>query len=59
MTEIFFAIAIFTLAAGGLGLGLILGRDPVRTSCGATDRLTRGRCADCPLRRRAAGSEAP
>lgn len=57
MTEIIFAIAIFALAAAGLGLGLMFGRGPARTSCGATDRLTRGRCADCPLRRRAARSE--
>ncbi|MCG6883281.1 MAG: hypothetical protein LJE62_05950 [Silicimonas sp.] len=57
MTEFIFAIAIFTLAAGGLGLGLMFGRGPARTSCGATDRLARGRCVDCPLRRRAVGSE--
>ena len=52
MTEIVFAIAVVTLAAGGIGLGLIFGRGPVRTSCGAADDLSVGRCADCPLRRR-------
>lgn len=51
MTEIVFAIAVVTLAAAGLGLGLILGRGPARTSCGAADELAVGRCADCPLKR--------
>jgi hypothetical protein len=57
MTEILFAILIFALAAGGIGFGLVLGRGPARTSCGATDRLVRDRCADCPLRRQAPESE--
>lgn len=52
--EILFAIAIVTLAAGGLGLGLVFGRGPVRTSCGAADRLAADRCEDCPLRRQVA-----
>ncbi|SIT05108.1 hypothetical protein SAMN05421759_11257 [Roseivivax lentus] len=51
--EILFAIGVVTLAAGGLGLGLFLGRGPARSSCGAADRLAIGRCADCPLRKRA------
>ena len=55
--EIVLAIAVVTLAAGGLGLGLILGRGPARTSCGAADELSVGRCADCPLRRRAEGDD--
>jgi len=50
--EILFAIAIFGLAAGGLGLGLTLGRGPVKTSCGAAAGLHE-RCSDCPLRRAA------
>lgn len=56
--EIIFAIAIFGLAALGLGLGLTLGRGPVRSSCGATSELRKGRCADCPLRRHAQTAEA-
>ncbi|WP_198671134.1 hypothetical protein [Oceanibium sediminis] len=55
--EILFGIVIVTLAAGGLGLGLAFGRGPVRTSCGAADRLAAARCADCPLRRAAATKE--
>lgn len=51
--EILFAIVIFGLAAGGLGLGLTFGRGPVRTSCGATEGLRKDRCSDCPLRRTA------
>lgn len=59
MTETLLAIAVVSLAAGGIGLGLLLGRGPARTSCGAADRLPEARCADCPLRRRAAaGGEA-
>ena len=37
--ELLFAIAIVTLSAGGVGLGLMLGRGPARTSCGAADRF--------------------
>lgn len=59
MTEILISIAVFMLAACGLGLGLLLGRGPARTSCGATDRLVRGRCADCPLRRRKTEGDTP
>ncbi|MFT6074331.1 MAG: hypothetical protein ACJAZ1_001247 [Yoonia sp.] len=55
--EILFAIVIFGLAAGGLGLGLTFGRGQVRTSCGATADLRKDRCSDCPLRRRTASDE--
>ncbi|WP_227258211.1 hypothetical protein [Kangsaoukella pontilimi] len=57
--EVIFAIAIISLAAGGLGLGLAFGRGPARTSCGAADDLSVGRCADCPLRKRHRGEGAP
>lgn len=50
--EILFAIAIVSLAAAGIGLGLVFGRSPARTGCAAADGLVTGRCADCPLRRR-------
>jgi len=52
MIEMLLAVAVVVMAAGGLGLGLILGRSPVRTSCGAAEGLASARCADCPLRRR-------
>ncbi len=58
MMELLMAVAIFTLAATGLGLGLVFGRGPAKTSCGAADRLPEGRCHDCPLRRRAEAREA-
>lgn len=51
MMELIFAIAIMSLAATGLALGLILGRSPALTSCSAAAFLPEGRCADCPLRR--------
>lgn len=57
MTEIIFAVAVVALAAAGIGLGLIFGRGPTRTSCGAADGLAVGRCADCPLKRRAREEE--
>lgn len=50
--EFVIVIAVMSLAAGGIGLGLAFGRPPVRTSCGAADGLATGRCADCPLRKR-------
>jgi hypothetical protein len=58
MMELLMAVAIFALAATGLGLGLVFGRGPAKTSCGAADRFPEGRCHDCPLRRRAESGEA-
>lgn len=55
--EVLFAIAIVTLAAGGIGMGLVLGRGPARTSCGAAEGLSVERCEDCPLRKRGRGEE--
>lgn len=55
MLEMIFAVLIVALAAGGLGLGLILGRGPALTTCSAAANRPEGRCADCPLRRRSAG----
>ncbi len=52
--EFFLAVGIVVLAAVGLGLGLVLGRGPARTSCGAAACLPTGRCVDCPMRRRPA-----
>lgn len=49
--EFLFAIGLVVLASVGLGVGLLFGRAPVRTSCGAADKLSVGRCSDCPLRR--------
>ncbi|MCC1493709.1 hypothetical protein [Cognatishimia sp. F0-27] len=52
MAEVMLAVAIVALAAGGLGLGLFLGRGPALTSCSAAANRPEGRCADCPLRKR-------
>jgi hypothetical protein len=59
MTEVLFAIGIMGLAAAGLGAGLLLGRAPVKTSCGAADGIAKARCADCPLRRKQTGEDTP
>ena len=55
MTEALLVLLVFGVGAGGLGLGLLLGRGPVKTSCGATACLGRGACEICP--RRAKSSE--
>lgn len=54
MMELVLAVAIVALAAAGLGLGLMLGRGPALTSCSAAACLPKGRCMDCPLRRKIA-----
>ena len=55
MTEVLLVLLIFVVAVGGLGLGLLSGRGPVKTSCGAAACLKRGACDVCP--RRNAASE--
>lgn len=58
--ELVFAILVFVLAAGGLGLGLALGRGPVRGSCGGASCVAGDACAACPRRHRAeAGEDRP
>ncbi len=59
MIEIVIAAAVIGLAAVGLGLGLILGRGPVLTTCAAASRNPDARCADCPLRRLERRGERP
>lgn len=56
--EILFAIAVVSLAAAGIGTGVVLGRGPAKTSCGAADKIESARCEDCPLRRRVVEEEA-
>ncbi|MAM60259.1 hypothetical protein [Maritimibacter sp. UBA3975] len=59
MTEVLFSIGIIGLAAAGLGAGLLMGRAPAKTSCGAADGIAKTRCADCPLRRKRTAEETP
>ena len=57
--ELLLAIGIFGLASGGLALGLMLGRGPVRGSCGGLGSCAAGgACAGCPNRGRHADGEA-
>lgn len=49
--EILMVLAIFLLAAGGLGLGLMLGRGPLRGSCGGMSCLKGIACEGCPNRK--------
>lgn len=57
--ELLFATVIICLAVAGAALGLAFGRAPVRTSCSASEELSVGRCADCPLRKRAQARTTP
>lgn len=50
--ELIFGTLVFVLAAGGLGLGLVLGRGPLRGSCGGVDCVAGDACAACPRTRR-------
>ena len=48
--ELVFTIAIMTLAAGGLAVGLMLSGKPPQTSCGGLDCIGGGQCEVCPRR---------
>ena len=48
--EIVLAIGIFALVAAGLGLGLMLGRGPLKGSCGGMACLKDVACEGCPHR---------
>ncbi|MHA6326827.1 hypothetical protein [Roseivivax sp. CAU 1753] len=50
--ELIFAPIVFLLAAAGLGLGLALGRGPVRGSCGGPSCLAGDACGACPRKAR-------
>lgn len=50
MMEILLVLAVFLLAAGGLGLGLMLGRGPLKGSCGGMACLKDVACEGCPNR---------
>lgn len=50
--EILIAIAVTLLAAAGLAVGLMLGRGPVKSSCGGIACLPGPLCRDCPNRDR-------
>lgn len=59
MIEVVLAVAIVGLSAAGLGAGLLMGRGPAQTSCGAATCLPKDRCNDCPLRRAANDGKEP
>lgn len=46
MATVAFTLAIFLLVAAALALGLLLGRGPIKGSCGGISALTR---EDCPV----------
>lgn len=48
--EILLVLAVFLLAAGGLGLGLMLGGGPLKGSCGGMACLRDVACEGCPHR---------
>lgn len=55
--ELLLSIAIVALAALGLGVGLLLGRGPVQTSCGGLSCGKGAACAACPNRREPEGQQ--
>jgi len=48
--ELLIVLMIFLLAVCGLATGLLLGRGPVRGSCGGRSCLKNFDCAACPHR---------
>lgn len=50
--EFLLVLVIFLLAAGGLALGLALGRGPVRGSCGGMACLKDIACEGCAHRKK-------
>ena len=44
-------LLVTLLAIGGLALGVILGRPPIRGSCGGLACIKGANCAGCPQRR--------
>ena len=55
--EFILTIAIFLLAAGGLALGLALGRGPAQTSCDGLACLKSASCSHCPNKGHESGEE--
>ncbi len=46
MTTVFFALIIVLLSVGGLSIGVLFGRAPLRGTCGGLAVL--GACEACP-----------
>lgn len=53
MTELLVATGIIALAGLGLGIGLLFGRGPAQSSCGAAACIGKGACDICPRRKEA------
>ena len=49
--EFVFAILLFALAAGGLGIGLAVGRAPPKSCSGTSACAAGSACAGCPRAR--------
>ncbi len=56
--ELLLALVVIALAATGMAVGVLFGRGPVLTSCGAAACLPKTRCEDCPMRNRVDGDAA-
>lgn len=48
MATFLIALGIIGLAIAGLSLGVILGRSPIKGSCGGLDCLPGATCSACP-----------
>lgn len=50
MMTFLITLALVVLAIGGLSLGVILGREPIKGSCGGLACIPDASCAACPKR---------
>ncbi|MEX0957179.1 MAG: hypothetical protein WDZ83_18445 [Rhizobiaceae bacterium] len=56
METILLSLAVLALSILGLSLGVIMGREPIRGSCGGVACIKGAQCASCG-QREAAGAE--
>jgi len=48
MTTLLFALGVVLLAIGGLSIGVLFGRAPIKGSCGGLACVPGADCAACP-----------
>ena len=53
MTTFLLAFTIFLLAIGGLAVGVLFGRPPIKGSCGGLNCITGVDCGGCRAARKA------
>jgi uncharacterized protein len=56
MGQFLITLGIVLLAVGGLSLGVIMGRPPIKGSCGGLSCIPGAGCAACPRKAKKGGS---